>query len=130
MTKFVTKIFKPSAGHLRIVLQSAMPIYEGGQRVGDKPGRYADFVNGVFETDNEADIEKLRSLPTFGVDFYEVGTGETGTKAEAQQPSAGSDALSGMTKPQLLTYAKEQGVEVDASLTKPQLIERLTAPKQ
>ena len=50
---------------LRIVLKPAMPVYEGGVKVSDQPGEYAQFEDGQFESKDEAIIEKLESLGTF-----------------------------------------------------------------
>jgi hypothetical protein len=124
--RFMTRIYKPGGSHLRIVLQAAMPIFEGGQRVGDRPGRYADFANGEYVTDNQADIEKLRSLPGYGVDFTEVSDKEVAQAVASTPTSSVTDDLTAMTKPQIVEWAKAKGIEVDASLTKPQMIEALT----
>ncbi len=124
MTKFRTHIFKSNGGHLRIVLEPGKPLFEGGIKVGDRPGRYADFVNGEFVTENEADIEKLRSLPNFGSDFVELtGEDESVSSGKGNEPEA--PKLEKLTKSQLLAFAKEKGVEVDETLTKAQIIERI-----
>lgn len=36
-------------------------------------GRWAQFTNGEYATENEVHAEKLRNAPNFGQDFYEVG---------------------------------------------------------
>lgn len=131
MAKFRTHIYKSGSagGHLRIVLESGQPIFEGGVKVGDKPGRFADFVNGEYVTDSEADIKKLRSMPTFGVDFVEI-TDEDEKASSGKQDSAEKEIqLEKLTKSELLSLAKEKGVEADESLTKAQIIERITAAK-
>jgi F420-0:gamma-glutamyl ligase-like protein len=56
MAKFISHIKS-----LKIVLKPAMPTFEGGTKVGDVPGKYALFVDGQFETQDEEIIEKLEA---------------------------------------------------------------------
>lgn len=114
MTKFNSHI-----KNLRIVLVPATPIFEGGVKVGDKPGQYAQFDGGKFETSDPKVVEKLKNLPTYGVDFFEASD-EPAELAQNAEPN-----LESLTKTQLVALAQEKGVEVDEGLTKAELIERL-----
>lgn len=104
---------------LRIVLKPAMPVYEGGIKVNDAPGKYAQFVDGQFETNDEKVIEKLESLPTFNVDFWKVTDGE---QQQTQAPTVDGD-LTKLTKKELQTLAAEKGIELDGSETKDRIVE-------
>ena len=108
---------------LRIVLKPAMPVYEGGIKVGDNTGRYAQFIDGQFETNDEKDIEKLESLSTFNVDFWKV-TDDHGE--QKQTPTVDGD-LQKLTKKELQTLAAEKGVTLDGSETKDRIVELLKA---
>lgn len=121
MAKFKTHIFKAGGGNLKITIEPAKPLFKDGQKVGDQPGKYADFVGGVFETDDKKVIEYLRSRPTFGVDFFEVPE-EEGSKEPAQPKEP---ALESLTKSELVEIAKSRNIEVDEGLTKAELVERL-----
>lgn len=105
---------------LRIVLKPAMPIFEGGTKVADAPGKYALFVDGQFESKDEEVIAKLESLPTFNVDFWKVTDEPEQTKA----PEVDGD-LQKYTKKELQSMLEEKGVELDGSETKDRLIELL-----
>lgn len=97
------------------------PIYEQGVRLGDTQGKYVQFENGRFHTDDKETIEKLQKLPTFGVDFWRVSD-------EPAKPQANQEPdLESMTKVQLLELAKQRNIEVEDGLNKPELIERLKA---
>lgn len=124
MAKFRTRIYKANSGNLKIKIESAKPIYKDGQKVGDEPGKWADFVGGVFETDDKKVIEYLKSRPTFGVDFFEVPEDEEETKSPAQSEEKNLESL---TKQELLELAQKKGIEVSESLTKAEIIERLKA---
>lgn len=107
---------------LRIVLKPAQPVFEGGLKVGDTPGKYAQFAEGKFETKDEEIIEKLKSLPTFNVDFWEVD--ESAGEKTDDQPKAEGD-LTKLTKKELQAMATEKGIDLDGSETKDRLIELL-----
>ena len=107
---------------LRIVLKPAQPIFEGGLKVGDTQGKYAQFVEGKFETKDEETIEKLKSLPTFNVDFWEVT--DEASESKDDQPKAEGD-LTKLTKKELQAMATEKGIDLDGSETKDRLIELL-----
>lgn len=107
---------------LRIVLKPAQPVFEGGLKVGDNPGKYAQFAEGKFETQDEESIAKLKSLPTFNVDFWEV-TDEAGEEKK-DQPAVDGD-LTKLTKKELQAMATEKGIDLDGSETKDRLIELL-----
>lgn len=106
---------------LKIVIRPAMPVYEGGIKVNDKPGKYALFVDGQFETQDEEIIAKLESLSTFGVDFWKVD----GTAPESNQQDADKDEEQGLekhTKKELQVMAEERGIELDGSENKDDII--------
>ena len=105
---------------LKIVLKPAMPIFEGGLKVGDTPGEYAQFSDGQFETANEEAITKLESLPTFGVDFWKVSE-----ESSPIDPPTVDGELQKLTKKELQALAGEKGVELDGTETKDRLIELL-----
>ncbi len=115
MTKFNSHIKS-----LKIVLKPAMPIFEGGQKIADAPGQYAQFTDGQFETQDEAIIAKLEKLPTFGVDFWKASDEPEKTK----EPEVDGD-LQKHTKKELQALAEEKGIELDGSETKDRLIELL-----
>lgn len=115
MTKFNSHIKS-----LRIVLKPAMPVFEGGIKVGDQPGKYAQFVDGQFETDDSEVIAKLESLPTFGVDFWKASD-----EAEKEKEPEVDGDLHKLTKKELQAMAEEKGIELDGSETKDRLIELL-----
>ena len=106
---------------LKIVLKPAMPTFEGGTKVGDVPGKYALFVDGKFETQDEEIIEKLESLQTFNVDFWKVDESE---QSKEKEPEVDGD-LQKHTKKELQALAEEKGIELDGSETKDRLIELL-----
>lgn len=121
MAKFKTHIFKAGSGNYRLTIETAKPLFKDGQKVGDQPGKYADFVGGVFETDDKKVIEYLRSRPNFGVDFFEVPE-EEGSKEPAQPKEP---TLESLTKSELVELARSRNIEVDEGLTKAELVERL-----
>lgn len=125
MTKFRTHIYKPGGGNLKITIETAKPIYKDGQRVGDQPGKYADFVGGVFETNDQRVVDYLKSLPTFGVDFFEVPEGED--ESPKSPPKSAEPELESLTKAELIELAQGKGIEVDEKLTKAEILERLKA---
>lgn len=137
MATFKTRIFKSGGGHLRIVVKPGMPQFEGGVKVGDKPGVYADFVGGEFKTSDKEVIEKLRSLPSFGIDFTEVTDEDekagkkAGDKNADQTGNTGNDQtdpraeLEKQTKQQLQELAEERGVKLDPNLKKAEIIDAL-----
>ncbi len=106
---------------LRIVLKPAVPTFEGGMKVGDVAGKYAQFVDGQFETNDEEVIAKLESLPTFGVDFWKASDEQ---QQESNEPEVDGD-LQKHTKKELQAMAEEKGIELDGSETKDRLIELL-----
>ena len=118
-------IFNSHIRNLRIVLKPATPVYEGGLKVGDKPGQYAQFVEGKFETDDETVITKLEGLSTFGVDFWKA----SGTEAE-NEPSKVDDDLQKLTKKELQAKATEKGIALDGSETKDRLIELIDGKQE
>jgi len=105
---------------LKIVLKPAMPVFEGGLKIGDSPGEYAQFSDGQFETANEEHIAKLEGLPTFGIDFWRVSE-----ESSPIDPPTVDGELQKLTKKELQTLAGEKGVEVDGTETKDRLIELL-----
>ena len=107
---------------LKIVLKPAMPIFEGGTKVADAPGKYAQFVDGQFESKDEEVIAKLESLPTFNVDFWKVDESEQ--SKDDKEPEVDGD-LQKHTKKELQALAEEKGIELDGSETKDRLIELL-----
>jgi hypothetical protein len=115
MTKFNSHIKS-----LKIVLKPAMPTFEGGTKVSDVPGKYAQFVDGQFETQDEEIIAKLEALPTFNVDFWKASDESKQTK----EPEVDGD-LQKHTKKELQALAEEKGIELDGSETKDRLIELL-----
>ena len=98
------------------------PIYEQGVRLGDTQGKYAQFENGRFQTDDQETIERLEKHSTFGVDFWKVS--DEPAKPQASKTTQEPD-LESLTKTQLLEIAKERKIEVDVGLNRPELIERL-----
>lgn len=104
---------------LRIVIKPAMPVYEGGIKVNDAPGKYATFVDGQFETHDEEIIKKLESLSTFNVDFWKV---DESASNQEQAPAVDGD-LTKLTKKELQTLAAEKGIELDGSETKDRIVE-------
>ena len=52
-------------------------------------GKWANFVNGEYQTDNPVYAEKLRKFPTFGQDFYEVGHREEKPKVVIDSGESG-----------------------------------------
>jgi hypothetical protein len=121
MAKFKTHIFKAGGGNLKITIEPAKPLFKDGQKVGDQPGKYADFIGGVFETNDKKVIEKLKSLPNFGVDFFEVPEDEESKEpAKAKEPD-----LESLTKAELLEFARTKNIEVEESLTKAEIIEKI-----
>lgn len=107
---------------LRIVITPAKPIFEGGIRTGDTQGKYAQFENGRYETNDERIIKKLESLSTFSIDFWRV-TDEP-AKTDEENKSAGPD-LESMTRQELLQMAEEKGLEVNPQANKKELLELL-----
>ena len=108
---------------LKIVLKPAMPTFEGGTKVGDVPGKYALFVDGQFETQDEEIIAKLETLQTFKVDFWKVDESEQ-SKEKDKEPEVDGD-LQKNTKKELQALAEGKGIELDGSETKDRLIELL-----
>ena len=120
-------LFNSHIKTLRIVLTPSRPIYEQGVRLGDTQGKYIQFENGRFQTDDKEVVEKLEKLPTFGVDFWRVsGEPEKATSKNESQQNTESD-LESLTKAELLALAKEKKIEVDEGLTRAEIIERLKA---
>ena len=119
MTKFNSHIKS-----LKIVLKPAMPIFEGGQKVADAPGKYAQFSDGQFQTDDKEIIERLEKLPTFGVDFWKAS--EKPDQEESHKVDEDSDSnLEKLTKKELQSLATEKGIDLDGTETKDRLIELL-----
>lgn len=122
MTKFNSHIKS-----LKIVLKPAMPIFEGGQKVADALGKYAQFSDGQFQTEDKEIIERLEKLPTFGVDFWKVDEAE---QDESSKVDEGSETnLEKLTKKELQSLATEKGIEFDGTETKDRLIELLQEPE-
>ena len=115
-------LFNSRIKTLRIVLTPSRPIYEQGVRLGDTQGKYVQFENSRFQTDDKEVIEKLEKLQTFGVDFWKVSD----EPAKPQEPQTKQESdLASLTKAELLALAKEKKIEVDEGLTRPEIIERL-----
>ena len=112
---------------LRIVLKPSQPKFEGGLKVGDTPGEYAQFTNGQFETNDEKIIEKLTGLPTFGVDFFKVE--ESDQKEPSTVDGDSDNDLQKLTKKELQSLATEKGIELEGTETKDRLIELLQEPE-
>lgn len=117
-------LFNSHIKTLRIVLTPSRPIYEQGVRLGDTQGKYVQFENSRFQTDDKEVIEKLEKLPNFGVDFWKVS--DEPTKPKEPQAQNESD-LESLTKVQLHEIAKQRNIEVEDGLSKAELIERLKA---
>lgn len=66
-------MFRARGTHFKAVLKpSRRKLGEFGSEF--TAGEYADFQpNGTFETDDPGVLERLRGLPTYGVEFFEVG---------------------------------------------------------
>lgn len=120
MAKFKTHIYKANGGHLRITIETAKPLFKDGHRIGDEPGKYADFVGGVFETNDKKVIDYLKNRPNFGVDFFEVPEDEPAQIHQSSGPN-----LETLTKQELIALAQGKGIEVDEKLTKAEIIDRL-----
>jgi len=118
MTKFNSHIKS-----LKIVLKPAMPIFEGGQKVADALGKYAQFSDGQFQTEDKEIIERLEKLPTFGVDFWKVDEAEQDESSKVDEGSENN--LEKLTKKELQSLATEKGIEFDGTETKDRLIELL-----
>lgn len=59
---------------LRLVLTPRQPLYgQGGERIGQTEGLTVEFSHGLFETDDPALVEKLRSHPQRDREFVEIG---------------------------------------------------------
>jgi hypothetical protein len=116
MAKFNSHIKK-----LRIVLKPATPIFEGGLKVGDQPGIYAQFEDGQFDTQDEAVISQLEKLNTFSIDFWRVSD----ESSPVEDTTVDKDFVK-LTKKELQSLAKEKGVEVDGTESKERLVELLT----
>jgi hypothetical protein len=116
-------LFNSHIKTLRIVLTPSRPIYEQGVRLGDTQGKYIQFENGRFQTDDKEIVEKLEKLPTFGVDFWRV----SGEAAQPAPKTSQQSDLESLTKAELIALAKEKKIEVDDGLTKAEIIERLKA---
>lgn len=122
MTKFNSHIKS-----LKIVLKPAMPIFEGGQKVADALGKYAQFSDGQFQTEDKEIIERLEKLPTFGVDFWKVDEAEQNESSKVDGDSETN--LEKLTKKELQSLATEKGIEFDGTETKDRLIELLQEPE-
>ncbi len=123
MAKFKTHIYKAGGSNLKITIETAKPLFKDGQKIGDQPGKYADFVGGVFETDDKKVIEYLRNRTTFGVDFFEVPEDEDAPKSSVKA----EPELESLTKQELFELAQRKNIEVEEGLTKAELVERLKA---
>ena len=119
-------LFNSHIKTLRIVLTPSRPIYEQGVRLGDTQGKYVQFENGRFQTDDKEVTEKLEKLPNFGVDFWKVANEQA--RPQESQTQNETD-LESLTKVQLLELAKARNVEVEDGLNRPQIIERLKEAK-
>lgn len=118
-------LFNSHIKTLRIVLTPSRPIYEQGVRLGDTQGKYIQFENSRFQTDDKEVIEKMEKLPTFGVDFWRVSGESAQTTPKNESPQKTESDLESLTKAELLALAKEKKIEVDEGLTKAEIIERL-----
>jgi len=118
-------IFNSHIKTLRIVLTPSRPIYEQGVRLGDTQGKYIQFENGRFQTDDKEVVEKLEKLPTFGVDFWRVSGEPTQARQKDESQQNTESDLESLTKAELLALAKEKKIEVDEGQTKAEIIERL-----
>lgn len=116
-------IYNSHIKNLRIVLGSSKPIFEGGIRVGSTTGKYAQFNDGQFQTDDKKVIQKLEGLPTFKVDFWRASD-EPEKSQEEENKNQGPDFES-MTKQELTQLAQDKGLEVDPKLNKKELVELL-----
>ena len=106
---------------LRIVIMPAKPIFEGGVRTGDTQGKYAQFENGRYQTNDEKIIKKLESLSTFGIDFWRV----TDEPAKEDKDKSSEPDLESMTRQELLQMAEGKGLEVNPQAQKKELLELL-----
>ncbi len=108
--------------NLKIVVKSGTPVYEGGVKIGDRPGKYAQFVNGVFETNDKEIINHLMKMPTFGFDFFK------GDKKETEnQSNVSNENLQTKTKTELLAMANDKGIAVNKDASKEEIINLLKA---
>jgi len=115
-------IYNSHIKNLRIVITPARPIYEGGTRVGDTVGGYAQFEGGQFQTDDKKIIAKLESLPTFGIDFWRASEKEGDEPKEEKSPEP---KLESLTRQELLKTAQDKGLEVSPEAAKKELLELL-----
>jgi len=115
-------LFNSHIKNLRIVVTPSRPIYEQGVRLGDTKGKYIQFENGRFQTDDKETIERLKKLPTFGIDFWMV---EDKPDLEEKQKEPLEGDLESQTRQELLQLAKDKGLEVDSKATKKELLELL-----
>ena len=106
---------------LRIVITPAKPIFEGGIRTGDTQGKYAQFENGRYQTNDEKIIKKLEGLPTFGIDFWRV----TDEPVKEDKDKSSEPDLESMTRQELLQMAEDKGLEVNPQAQKKELLELL-----
>lgn len=135
MTRYITRIYKANSGFLRVKIKSSKPIFDkNGVKVGDQPPVYAEFDGGVFETNDKEVIEKLESMPSFGVDFWKddgktaksvAEAEEKSTEEESESEKEAEDELEGKTRQELLQIAKDKELEVDSKATKKELLELL-----
>lgn len=109
---------------LRIVIVPGEPIFTEGRKVGDRQGKYAQFVGGVFETSDKEVIEKLESLPTFGIDFM-----LDSAEPKKEEEEAGED-LSKLTVPQLKERATAAGIEIPEGAKKGDILALLEPKKE
>src|SRR3989338_4502652 len=115
-------LFNSRIKTLRIVLTPSRPIYEQGVRLCDTQGKYVQFENGRYQTDDKEVAEKLEKLPTFGVDFWRVSE-EPAQTAQKDKPQHNTETdLESLTKAELLVLAKEKKIEVEEGLTKAEII--------
>lgn len=116
-------LFNSHIKNLRIVVTPSRPIYEQGVRLGDTQGKYIQFENGRFQTDDKEIIEKVKKLPTFGIDFWMVEDKPESKEDEQKEPL--ESEFESQTRQELLQIAKDKGLEVDSKATKKELLELL-----
>lgn len=117
-------LFNSHIKTLRIVLAPSKPIYEAGVRLGDTSGKYVQFENGRFQTDDKEIIKKMESLPTFGIDFWRISDKPKPESEEGPGKKSETD-LESLTRQELLQQAQDKGLEVDPKVSKKELLELL-----
>lgn len=110
MTSYISRIKR-----LRIVITPGKPVYDGGKKVGDIRGVYAQFESGKYETNDKKIIEVLDNMPTFGKLFFKENGG-------AQAKTETKTDFDVLTKKELLAMAADKGIAVPDNAKKDEII--------